>query len=363
MDTGDHGLIIDCDVHPVGVQVKDYLPERWRTYLADVGRRNYLDWGLTVPLRPGSARLDASPPDGGPAGSDPAFAREQLLDGMGIAAAILNDVDPLTSGGLPVEFEVEYVRATNLHNFERWLGDDPRWHASISIAPDNVAAAVEEIERCRERSERFVQILTTSKTERPAGNRKYWPIYEAAVELDLPIGVHIAPGRMHAYTGGGPTYYYEVHAGNPLHAEPLVASMIFEGVFDRFPSLRVVLTELAWDWAVSFGWRMDATWRVLKGEVAHLERKPSDYLRDHFWYTTQPLVEPEEPVNLADVWEQLTDAGLDGHLVYSSDYPHWDMDSPLDAVPRSFSDEARAKILYRNALGVYKLQTPALVGA
>jgi predicted TIM-barrel fold metal-dependent hydrolase len=347
--------IFDCDVHPKeGPAFIERLPRRWRDYLDTVGRRALPSYGVTVPGKPGALRRDAAPPGGGPIGSDPDFAREQLLDEYDISCAVLNNIDVLSSGGVPVELELAIVSSMNDLHLDVWLASDPRWLASISISPDHEQEAVREIARCRERSDRFVQVLTSSKTERPAGNRKYWPIYEAAEDHHLPVAVHVGPNRFHQWTGlRTATYYYEMHVGNALQALGLVPSLIFEGVFDRFPRLRIALIELGWDWIVPYAWRLDASWRVLRAEVAHLERKPSEYLLDHFWFSTQPAVEPESPGDLQEVWDQFAGFGLADRLMFSSDYPHWDMDSPFESLPQGLSRAQQGAILYGNAAALY----------
>ena len=91
-----------------------------------------------------------------------------------------------------------------------------------------------------------------------------------------------------------PNFFYDTHVSHAQIVFGQVASLIFEGVLDRLPDLRVVITESNWSWAAPFAWRLDASWRVLRDEVPHLQRRPSEYL-DRFWFTTQPAEEPEEP--------------------------------------------------------------------
>ncbi len=52
-------------------------------------------------------------------------------------------------------------------------------------------------------------------------------------------------------------------------------------------------------------------------EVPHLKRKPSEYVREHFWFTTQPIDEPDEGKHLRQLIEWV---GVD-RLLFSSDYP------------------------------------------
>ena len=140
--------------------------------------------------------------------------------------------------------------------------------------------------------------------------------------------------------------------------------MVFEGVFERFPTLQVVATELGWEWAAPLAWRMDATWRVMRDEVSHLKRKPSEYFGEHFWFSTQPCAEPENLADFTPLYEQFT--GLFGdHLLFATDYPHWDMDSPFEAIPPFVELDVKTKILGTNANTLYRipLHTPTPVGA
>ena len=76
---------------------------------------------------------------------------------------------------------------------------------------------------------------------------------------------------------------------------------------------------------------MDKHWKTLRSETPHLKRLPSEYIRQHVWLTTQPIEEPENRKHLIETidwigWEK---------ICFSSDYPHWDFDDPLYALPLS----------------------------
>ena len=103
-----------------------------------------------------------------------------------------------------------------------------------------------------------------------------------------------------------------------------VASLVFEGVFERFPKLKVVLIEGGFAWAPALCWRMDKHWERMRKETPHVKRPPSEYVREHVWFTTQPIDEPDDPQHLADIMDWI---GWD-RLMFSTDYPHWDFDDP-----------------------------------
>src|SRR5690606_28155614 len=120
---------------------------------------------------------------------------------------------------------------------------DPRLRASIIVPPSLPELAVAEIER-RAADRRFVQVLMLAGGEMPLGRRPYWPIYEAAERHSLPIGVHAGGTMRHPPTTiGWPSYYLEDCANNASAAAAQVMSFVAEGVFARFPGLKVVFLE------------------------------------------------------------------------------------------------------------------------
>src|SRR5262245_28418585 len=104
-------------------------------------------------------------------------------------------------------------------------------------------------------------------------------------------------------------------------------------------------------WIPPLAWRLDQNWKRMKDEVPHLRKAPSEYLREHFWVSTQPMEESEEPDHVLDVMEWI---GWD-KILFASDYPHWDFDDPFLALPPSLSEERRNKIYCGNAKALYRL--------
>jgi predicted TIM-barrel fold metal-dependent hydrolase len=186
----------------------------------------------------------------------------------------------------------------------------------------------------------------------PMGRRRFWPIYEAAARHNLPIGVHGGGYGGHSVTGGGwPRYYVEEHPSTAQSAQALITSLVFEGVLERYPTSRFIVVESGFAWVPSMKWRMDKHWQRLKSEVPHVKRLPSEQVHDHFWFTTQPVDEPETIADMAELFEWI---GWD-RVLYSSDYPHWDFDDPRYAFKTPLSEQERAKLFNANARAVYRL--------
>ena len=112
-----------------------------------------------------------------------------------------------------------------------------------------------------------------------------------------------------------------------------------------------MLVEAGFAWAPSLCWRLDQHWERMRDEVPHVKRPPSEYVREHFWYTTQPMEEPEHPEHLRDIIDWI---GWD-RLLFSTDYPHWDFDDPRFAFKCKLTREQRAQIFSDNAKALFGL--------
>jgi predicted TIM-barrel fold metal-dependent hydrolase len=355
IDTDVHNAVPPDSIHALG----PYMSKRWARYLELIGARSLGEDPL-IRARPATSRSDAWPPNGKGPGEDPDFVRQQLLDAYSIHCGILNNTSgtwqPYIGGNQPAGLTIELMHALNDWAADEWLAIDRRWRSSICVPFEEPAAAAREIalRRAGPDADRWVQVLLADRLEKPIGNPKYWPMLEAAAEHGVPLAFHPGGRGMNPITGcGWPSYYFEDHVGYPQAAFSHLASLIFEGAFDRWPQLKVVVVEGGYSWAVPYAWRLDGAWRLLREEVPDLERKPSEYLRDRVWYTTQPMEEPERPQWYPAMYRQMERAGLGNRLMFSTDYPHWDFDSPTHALPRSLGQDARRRILAENASALY----------
>ena len=342
--------VIDCDIHnsvPPG-GLSPYLSERWQEHYKTFGLRSGGIGGYYPRALMHAARRDAWPPSGLSPGADLEFMQEQLLDAYDMEYGVLNPLMPVGEQ-LNLEFGAAMASAVNDWQVADWVEPEPRLRASIVVPYEDGDLAAEEIHRCGP-NPAFVQILLIARTKDPLGNRKYWKIYEAASEYNLPIGIHFG-GVAGPITGAGwPSYYIEDHGGMPQAFHTNVISYAIEGVFDRFPNLKIVLIEGGFAWMPPLIWRLDATWEKLKVEVPDLKRKPSEYIRDHFWLSTQPMEEPPKREYFEQMLEQMD---MNDKLMFATDYPHWDFDSPERALPSYLKPELRRMILGENARKLY----------
>lgn len=354
--TEQDALLVDTDVHPF-LLPKDLLvrlDEPWRTHHERFGVRVPNPPMVYPRVRNSGYRLDSWPVGGFP-GSDLEMCRRQLLDEYGIDYAILIPLQGHTYGAEYPEYAAALCGVINDWVREEWLDQDPRLRSSISIPLETPELAVPEIERCA-RDPRFVQVLLPTAAEAPLGNRKYWPVYAAAAAAGIPLAIHTGGLSMHR-GAGPPSFYLEEHVYYANLMQAAAMSLICAGVFDRFPSLRVVLVEGGVAWAGPLMWAMDAANAALGNQSPSLERRPSEYFTEHFWFTTQPIEEPDDPRHLLMAIEH---TGMADRILFASDYPHWDFDSPSQALPKALPKDLRARILGDNAAGLYGFPRSAL---
>lgn len=344
--------LVDTDVHQAVHDLLPYLPLQWRERWATTG----LGTGTGYSNPRGVLRRDTVPPQGGPPASDPLFLLSDHLDRYGIDYAVLTGPFVLPLGTDP-DYLNAVASAVNDATIDGWLGVSARFRGSILINADDPSAAVAEIHRLGERPD-LVQVLMATTTRQPCGQRAYHPIYAAAAEHDLPVALH--PGAEGAGSAspptpvGYPSRYLEWHNVLPLTAMAQLNSLVCEGVFELFPTLRVVLVEAGLSWLPQLMWRMDKNYKALRDTAPWLIRLPSEYVTEHVRLTTQPLEEPGRPEHLEQILGMMDAAHT---VMFSSDYPHWDNDNP-QLLFRRLDPALRARIMGGTAAELYGLSTP-----
>ena len=340
---------IDCDVHPAVpgmAALMPYLDEYWQEQVRVPGIDGF-DSSSYPPRIPANGRPDWRNGTAKP-GSDLGLLREHALGAFGSRAAICNPIWGVQ--GLHNEhFAAALARALNDWIAREWLDHEPRLAASITVASQHPESAVEEIER-RAGDKRFVQVLMLAMEDAPLGKRTYWPIYEAAARHGLPIGIHAGGTGRHAPTGNGwPSYYLEDYTVQTHAFQAHLLSLVHEGVFAKFPALKVVLIEAGFTWLPQFLWRANKTWRAMRAEVPWVDRAPAEIIREHVRFTLQPTDAPPDPAAWLRVLDQI---GSDEILLFSTDYPHWHFDGTA-AFPPGFPPALMQRVLNDNPLATY----------
>ena len=219
---------------------------------------------------------------------------------------------------------------------------------------DDIAEAVAELERGKALGLAGGLIPTAATPDQPYDSPAFEPLWQAAAELGMPLSLHLGANRRGA-TGVDrdlarirPSYF----AVCEHWVKVSVADMIFGGVFDRHPDLRIGVVEHELGWIPFFLERLDYTYTQRHGNARYARfataERPSDFFRRNVFSSFQ-----DDDLGIR---ERAT-IGIDG-ICWGSDYPHTESTFPrsqqimadrLAGVP---ADEQR-KILWHNAARLY----------
>jgi predicted TIM-barrel fold metal-dependent hydrolase len=349
-----YDTLVDVDVHPImreGLEcLAPYMPAAWREAFQQLPPTPAPS-GLTrpFPYAGNSLTVDATPPGGGPPGSDPRFVVEDFLDryDVGIAQLIMLEAFNAATYCPDPAMQAVLMSAYNDWMIDTWLVD-PRLRHALLVSTLDADLAVAEIRRLGS-DPRICSVCIAPTGGRAMGSSHYHPIYAAAVELGLPVITHSA-GPAVRIPG---LSYVEDRVNVAIGAWVQVNSLVLQGTFERFPELKVLIVENGFSWVVPLMWRMDAGWRRNRFELPWLKKWPSEYTRDHIRLSSQPV---DDDPDASELYRQIDveKSYLSEIICYSSDYPHWDNDRP-GAVFNRLSDESKRKIFCDNAKSMLRL--------
>ena len=213
-----------------------------------------------------------------------------------------------------------------------------RFAALAAIAPQDPTAAAKELERATRTLGLKGGIINSHTFDRYLDELAFWPIFEAAEALDVPIYIHPrepATGMREIMTGpvaGGPAWAYGVEVGTHI------LKLISAGVFDRFPKLRIVIGHMGEAlpfWLPRIDNRYLAMRSTMFGGAKPMQRMPSDYIRENLWVTTSGM----------NYWPQLRmtlDVMGRDRVMYATDFPFEKQAEAVgfvEAMPLSTSDK------------------------
>lgn len=362
---GYQGPVIDACVHhhwQSQLEVTDRMSPGWREHMGVPGT---LPGGAgAMPVlpatpyrRPGGDYLATIETVGRP--PDPALTIAHVLR-PGTRHAILSHDKGMFIPSVPNSYRATALAsAINDWTTERWCGADDRFSGLVLVPSQAPAEGAAEIRRVGTRDRMVGVLLAANGLGKPFGHPAYHPIYEAAAELDLTVVLHTggdsgADTLTHPTAGGLPATFGEVSA---LAYSPImthVQSMIVQGVFEKFPTLRLFVAGAGAGWIPGLFFRLDVNWRGLRREVPWVRRPPSDYLRDHVRVSTWPLDRPAEADGAERVLRSFEAfGGMADLLCFASGYPHWNADT-VEEVAGRIPQSWHAKVFHDNASGWFR---------
>jgi predicted TIM-barrel fold metal-dependent hydrolase len=346
------GAVIDCDVHanvPSLEALFPYMDPIWVQFARERGYRGPSILNMIYPpALPTTARAEWRPAEG-PAASSVALLREHVLDPWQVDRAVVNcyyAVDGLRHPG----WAAGLAAAVNNYVIAEYLERDPRLVASLVVPARDPAAMIEEIERVGGHPG-FVQVLFPVRNDRLWGQRMWHPVYRSLVDHDLVLGLHWGGTADGPPTPtGAPSWYVEEYAAEWQSFAAQVTSLVFEGVFQIYPELRVSVLEGGFTWLPGWGWRMNKEWKGSRREVPWIDRPPFDILRDHMRFSIAPIdAGPSE--HMAKIIEWL---GSEDILMFATDYPHH-YDDDIAGFLALLPEPMRRNVMAETARSWYRL--------
>ncbi|HVT41908.1 MAG TPA: amidohydrolase family protein [Acidimicrobiales bacterium] len=371
------GPVVDADGHVVeALDAWHALPDAQRPVItADAHGYEHVTVGgteiLAVPLgslaRPGSSFADPESfrpfAEAQPGGSDP-VVRLADMDAEGIDQAVLYPTiglyftiieDPATSVGL--------ARAYNDWLAGYCAADPARLFGAALLPLQDPTAAVRELRRAVDELGFVAGFVRPNPClGRSLSDRAYEPLWDAAEELGVPIGVHEGSSVNVPTLGADrPFNPLILHAVSHAFEQMLAcAQLIAFGVFERHPALRVVFLESSGGWAPFWLERLDEQAGSFGGFCPDLSLRPSEY------FARQCAISFEVDEHTLPALVPFVGAE---RIVWGSDYPHHDATFPgaVDALRRTIAPcptAVQAKVLGLNARRFYRLPSrrPAPAG-
>lgn len=295
---------------------------------------------------------------GGTLGQPEVNAPEWLaaLDEGGMEQAVLFPTRLLNIGCVQErELAVALCQAYNGYLYDEYLKFSPRFKGVAALPMQDIGAAVTELRRAVAELGMVTAMLPTGGTPgRPLfGDPVFYPLYEEAQRLGVPLAMHANVTNPHGPEIDPFERMIESHTVvHPFGQMRQLTSMIWNGVFERFPNLTIASLEAGATWVPFFMDRIDEEFEKRGSlEAPLVPHDPSRYFREGRIYVHFEAGEGLIP-------ETLQYAGEDW-FVYASDFPHWDHEYPrslrkMRDHPR-LSDATKQKILRDNAKRLFRL--------
>ncbi len=362
----DVGLVVDADSH-LTESVDDLYPYmddrdegiKQLIKLSEIPFSDIFSITAPTPIFPdgqdeGTADVDLW------SGANDIEGKHDLMDEYGIDHSIVNPtlvavVNTVNNSRIARALVSAYNRYL-IDNF----ADSDRISNIMVVAPHEPNRAAEEIDEWADEDSVVGVLIPPAGLVPAAGDRRYDPIYEAAQRHDLPVHYHSNTGAVHRsfpmQHNWSQTYAEEHAIMHPFTHMWNLSSLLFNGTPERFPDVEFVFNEAGIGWIPYMTWRLDDHYLELPHDVPVLEKLPSEYISDQFYFTTQPLGHTaRDGRHIAQIIEMI---GPDS-VMYSADLPHPDFDLPaelFDRIRSQFDDEAVEKIMGKNAADLFGIE-------
>jgi aminocarboxymuconate-semialdehyde decarboxylase len=268
------------------------------------------------------------------------------MDGAGIGISLLSSTPFAFFYEVDDDLAVELARFQN-DQLSEMVKKYPNRFAAIATLPLQVPSeAVKELERA-------IKVLGLRGVEigshvgkRELGDKAFWPVYKALEDLGVPIFIH-----PHLVAGMErlEDFYLTNLIGNPLDTTIAAAQLIFSGVLEKYPGLKIILAHAGGQLPYIIG-RIEHGYQVRPECKEKVRRSPMTFFKNFYF---DIITHNPEALRYLIAF-----AGSD-HILLGSDYPY-DMGdpNPVERVSKLSGIKAadRRKILRENAVALFDLK-------
>ena len=283
--------------------------------------------------------------------------RLRIMDRDGVAVHLLS----LTSTGVQMldpDAGTALAIAANDRLAEAVRRHPERYAGLGTVAPQDPARAVKEIDRAVGKLKLNGFIINSHTNDEYLSERKYWPILEAVEAHDVPLYIHPRsprPSMARAYRADHlehAIWGYQAETG--LHGVRLITG----GVFDQFPKLKIVLGHMGeaipyWLYRIDY-----MHGRAIIGmDRPKLKRRPSEYFKENFYITTSG-------VNWHPVLQFCINVLGADRIMFAIDYPYQESGEAVEFMNTApISEEDKEKIFHKHAERVFGIKKAKAVAA
>lgn len=278
----------------------------------------------------------------------------RAMDGLSVDYMVVFPTSMLFLGmHTQIDMEVQLGNAYNRWVADNLLQNDDGIVAMAYLPFNSPEAACKTVQEFAD-NDRVIGFCVTSTRYKPVHANEYMRLYAMIEETGKPLTFHAGYHWQDPSLATIPTFLGMHSLGfvwcNMVH----MTNWILNGIPERFPKLKSLWVESGLAWLPFLMQRLDDQFLMRQSEAPLLKRMPSDYMREHCWYSSQPM----EKSNLKATELTLEMINADSQLLYSSDWPHFDFDTPGTIFDLPFlSEDSKRNILGRNATRIFNLPT------
>lgn len=251
-----------------------------------------------------------------------------------------------------------YCRAYNNWVYDFQAADRNRLVIAAHLNLRDIDGAVKELDLRLKQGFKGVFLPPERVDGKGFSHPHFDPLWARIEEAGVPLLTHVIVRTRRLVTGFAGDWYdrpanttFTFALGATSQVMPAVMAMVVDGLFDKFPRLKVLAIEAGCGWAAYAMDRLDQKYQHFKYFAPLKLERPSDYFRRNLWF----VAEPEERT----IGAMLDLVGED-RILWGSDYPH--VDSRLDAAMQirtstgHLPDYQRRAVLGENARRLFQMR-------